>query len=578
MQLNFVDFSVIILYLACMIGIGIAMRIRAARGVSSYFLGQRELPWWMLAASGSSSYFDITGTMWIVSLIYIMGMRAMWVQWMWGFLITVFFAVYMGKWINRSAVITGAEWMKTRFGEESAGETARLAYALLAVVTTVAFLAYDAVGIGKFAQVYLPFSRDACAAIILGATGIYIIIGGFYSVILTDFVQTIILSCGALIIAYLGFAHAGGEFFSKVSGEWFTLTPQWTIPSLKEIAEGQYYLFGALLIVWVVKGLLLSAGGPQQLYDFQRFLSAKNSRDASKLGALWGILHTIRWPMAMGITVLALVGFAGATDPETVLPLVISKYLPIGIRGIVFAALLAAFMSTFSSTVNAGASYLVRDLYQRWINPAAKEKTLVYAGYLSSTLLIILGIVIGTQAKSIAQVFNWIMVSLGAGVVLPNFLRWYWWRLNGWGFTAGVISGIISSLVQVICFSSAPIYVYFPVLIGIGLIVSVMVSLLTKPTEERRLIEFYKIVQPCGFWKPITDKIRQIGPEFRKETPFAKDLVNIILGLPWMLCLYLWPMYLIIHQYRQMWACLGVNVILGIGLYFTWYKNLPIKK
>lgn len=578
MQFNIVDLATIILYLAGMIGIGIAVRRRASRGVSSYFLGQRELRWWMLAMSGSSSYFDITGTMWIVSLIYIMGMRAMWVQWMWGFLITVFFAAYMGKWINRSRVITGAEWMKTRFGEDRSGETARLAYALLAVVTTVAFLAYAAVGIGKFAQGYLPFSRDMCAAIILGVTGIYIIMGGFYSVIFTEFIQTIILSCGALIIAYLGFVHAGGEFFSKVSAEWFTLRPEWTIPSLKEVVQGQYYLFGALLIVWVVKGLLLSAGGPQQLYDFQRFLSAKNSRDASKLGALWGIIHTIRWPMAMGIAVLAIVGFAGATDPEAVLPLVINKYLPLGIRGIVIAALLAAFMSTFNSTVNAGASYIVRDLYQKWINPQASQKTLVYAGYISSATLIILGIVIGTQAKSIAQVFNWIMVSLGAGVVLPNFLRWYWWRLNGWGFTAGVISGIISSLLQVICFPTTPIYVYFPIIIGIGLTVSVAVSLLTKPTEEKRLIEFYKIVQPCGFWKPITDKIKQISPEFQKGTPFGKDLLNIILGMPWMLCLYLWPMYLIVHQYRQMWICLGIDVILGVGLYFTWYKNLPVKE
>ncbi|MEW5901535.1 MAG: hypothetical protein AB1715_08760, partial [Acidobacteriota bacterium] len=353
--LGSLDLLIIVLYLAAMMAIGLLSQRIAARGADSYFLGERRMRWWMLAASGSSSYWDITGTMWIVSLLCVLGMKAMWHQWIWGFPLPVFFAAFMGRWINRSRVMTAAEWMKTRFGEDAAGQSARSAYAALAVVTVVSFLAYDAVGMGKFGEQYLPFSRNVCAALILGVTGAYIIFGGFRSLILTELVQTVIMSVGAVIIAYLGFRHADLSALSaKLSGSWFSLSVPWKDPAF---AETEFFLFGALTIAWVSKGLLLCFGGPEQLYDFQRFLSARNEKEASKLGLLWGVLHTLRWPMAMGLAVLFLSGFMGVSDTEQVMPAVIKSALPVGIRGLVLAALLAAFMSTFNSTVNAGASY-----------------------------------------------------------------------------------------------------------------------------------------------------------------------------------------------------------------------------
>ena len=568
--LGAIDILIIGVYILTLIWIGLWAKKRAARGLDAYFLGERKLPWWMLAMSGSSSYWDITGTMWIVSLICIMGMKAMWHQWIWGFPLPVFFAFFMGKWINKSKVLTAAEWMKTRFGEDRAGSSARSAYAVLAVVTVIGFLAYDAVGMGKFGTQFLPFSKNVCSILILGTTGVYIIFGGFHSLILTEVVQTIIMSVGAVIICIIGFTHVDlAALAQKASGSFYSLSIHWKEPAF---AETEFFLFGALAIAWVSKGLLLCFGGPEQLYDFQRFLSAKNEKDASKLGLLWGILHTLRWPMAMGIALLFLSGFMGVKDYEQVLPAVINEFLPIGVRGVVLAALLAAFMSTFNSTVNAGASYLVVDIYKKYLNPNASQRQLVRAGYLSSFLLIATGIAIGATAQSIHKVFQWIMAALGAGVLLPNFLRWYWWRLNGWGFTAGVLVGIGASLVQAIFFSSAPLYIYFPVIAGIGLVTTIVVSYATPPTDENVLLNFYKTIQPAGLWSPINRRAKKLFPEFKKES-FRISLLNVAIGIPWLFSLWVSPMYLVARAYGRAAVFAAIAAILSIVLYFTWYRR-----
>jgi Na+/proline symporter len=574
--LGTLDLTIVAVYLGAMIAIGFFSQRLAARGVDSYFLGERRMPWWMLAASGSSSYWDITGTMWIVSLLCILGMKAMWLQWIWGFPLPVFFAAFMGRWINRSKVLTAAEWMKTRFGEDAAGQSARSAYAALAVVTVVSFLAYDAVGMGKFGEQYLPFSRNVCAVLILGLTGLYIVFGGFRSLIMTELVQTVIMSIGAVVIAYLGFRHVNlGALSQKLAGSWFSLSISWKDPAF---VETEFFLFGALTMAWVGKGLLLCFGGPEQLYDFQRFLSARDERDASKLGLLWGALHTLRWPMAMGIAVLFLSGVTGVGDTEQVMPAVIKNFLPVGVRGLVLAALLAAFMSTFNSTVNAGASYLVVDIYKKYVNKGASQKQLVRASYISSLLLILSGILIGMTATSIHRIFQWIMAALGAGVLLPNFLRWYWWRLNGWGFTAGVAAGMLASLVQAALFASAPLYVYFPVIAGIGLAASIAVSYLTPPTDEEVLVDFYLTVQPAGLWRPVLKKVRQLRPGFRKETRFRHDLLNVAVGIPWLFSLWVSTMYLVGRKYQTAGLFFAAAVLLSVVLYFTWYKPLSKAK
>ena len=579
-----------VLYLAGIMSIGFAMKRKAAKGMSSYFLGGRRLPWWALAMSGSSSYFDMTGTMWIVSTFIALGLKGMWVHWLWGFPITAFYLAYMGKWIRRSDAMTGAEWMKTRFGPGKAGDIARLSYTLFAILTISALLGYSAIGMGKFGSIFLPFSPLVCAVMILGITGIYVIIGGFHGIVRVEIVQTIVLSAGAIVFAIIGYLHFdAAAFAAKVPNGWFDILPSMRPASLQGLVSGgtDYSLFGALVAVWVAKGLLLCLSGPEQLYDFQRFLAAKDERDASKLGALWGAIHTVRWCFAMAIAVMAIMGIGDAmldaklkADPETALPLIIGSMLPIGLVGFMLAALLSGFLATFSSTVNGGAAYLVKDVYQRYINPNADNKKLVRISYLSSTLLIVVGLIISVFGTSINTAFLWIFGTLAAGILPPNVLRWYWWRLNGQGYAAGVFGGMALSLGQVFLDTAyldnpLPLYIGFPIIALASTIITIAVSLMTQPTDLETLKNFYRKVQPAGWWLPAKEAVLAAEPGFKKQSPFLLDLFNTAVSMIGIIALYVSMLYLILHRLTTAFALLGTTVATVVVLYFTWYKNLP---
>lgn len=573
------DYSVIVLYFASVIGLGFWYQKRASRNLESYFLGGKRMHWLALAMSGSVSNFDITGTMWIVSMLFLMGMKSMWIHWMWGWMMGAFFLAYMGKWVRRSNVMTGAEWMVTRFGEGQGGNVARTAYALLAVITQASFIGYAFQGIGKFASIYVSLEPTACAIIIIGITTLYVLLGGLYSVVVTDVIQTIILTLASIIIAFVAYNHLTPDILNNsLSNGWASLAPKWRLMEFAGTANSVYEFFGALMIVWVLKGILLNAGGPAQMYDFQRFLAARNPRDAAKVGAAWSAFLIVRWGMAVGIVLLALAGIANVNDPEQVMPLVLQQFLPAGVRGFVIAGLLAAFMSTFSSTVNSGASYIVRDLWQPFFRPKASQITLIRASYAATIGIVLGGILIGYQAESIAQIWSWMMMALGAGVVIPNALRWYWWRMNGWGYAAGTIAGILGSIIALFM-PELPMFVVFPPIVIASLLASVLISLITPPVGEPVLISFYRKVRPFGFWRPIRTYSQLSSEELcnPSESPW-RALLNTGLGIAAITGFYFFPMYLVGHWHTSALISIGAALLAAGILAFTWYRYLPSKK
>jgi Na+/proline symporter len=443
---------------------------------------------------------------------------------------------------------------------------------------------------GKFGAVFLPFKPFTCAVLILAFTGLYVVAGGFHGIVRVEILQTIVLSAGAITFAVIGYNHFDPATFAQhVAPGWFSIAPAIRPSELQGVVSGDtnFSLFGALLAVWLAKGLLLCLSGPEQLYDFQRFLAARDARDACKLGALWGFIHTVRWPFAMAIAVMAIGGIGDPTldaalksDPESALPLIISARLPQGVVGFMLAALLSGFLATFSSTVNGGAAYLVKDIYQRYLNPKASPSNLIYASYVSSASLIVIGLVIASLGTSINTAFMWIFGTLAAGILPPNVLRWYWWRLNGWGYAAGVFGGMALSLGQVIgdnyiWQSSTPLYVGFPTIALASTLITIIVTLLTRPTEKPTLLAFYRNVQPAGLWKPIRQALLALEPSFRRETAFGREAANTLLAVLAICGLYVGTLFLILHQMWPTLLCFSVALVLTLTLYFTWYKHLP---
>lgn len=640
------DYAVIALYFAVMLGVGVVFQRLASRNLDAYFLGGKSMNWLAMSMSGAVSNFDISGTMWIVTLLYLFGMKSMWNHWMWGFLMGAFFMSFMGKWVRRSGVMTGAEWMVTRFGDGPGGRAARMAYALMAVVTLTAFTAYAFRGIGTFASetlaadivragVDLHTAGTALALAVFAVTTVYTLLGGLYSVVVTNVIQTAILSVAAVVIAAVAYVKVTPELLAATLPDgWASLAPVWQVeitPQMQASGYGGYHLFGALVMFWVVKGLLLNLGGPGQMYDFQVFLAARSPRDAAKIGAAWSGFLVVRWAMCMGIALLAVAGLVEMQEPahtpqaveatadaadgrlslressatpaerkatpaerkaalapgefnaERVMPAVLRDHLGPGVRGLVLAGLLAAFMSTFAATVNSAASYVVRDLYQPLARLPGDSRALVRAGYAATLGVVMVGTLVGLAVKSVGEIFTWIMMVLGAAFVIPNVLRWYWWRLNGWGYAVGTLAGLglafvllLPRLVPAWTHLVPPDHLSFLAVCAVSLPGCLAATWLTRPTDGAVLGAFYATVRPFGFWGPVARRTPQASGRARDaaEGP-ALAALNVVLACVAILGAYLAPMYLVGHFHAQAGAWFAAAAAACAALYFTWYKTLP---
>jgi Na+/proline symporter len=261
-------------------------------------------------------------------------------------------------------------------------------------------------------------------------------------------------------------------------------------------------------------------------------------------------------------------------DFEQIMPYVLNNFIPAGLLGLMLAGLLAAFMSTFDCTVNAGASYLVKDIYQRYIRPDASDRRLVAYSYMSSILIVIVGIGFGFTTKSINQVLQWIVAGLYGGYIAPNVLKWYWWRFNGHGYFAGMISGIAAAMILPKLLPNMSPLNSFPILLLLSGSASIIVCLLTKPEPMRILKQFYMQTRPWGFWKPVTASLQAEGQPFEVNRMFKRDAVNVLAGIVWQLSLCVLPIYLVIRHWRGFGWSAAVLIATSVFLKINWYDKL----
>ncbi len=604
LELHVIDILIIVGYIAVVIGIGWMLSKRASKDLSAYFLAGKNLPWYVIGTSHGASGFDITGTMWFVAMLFTYGVRAAFIPWIWPLFDRVFRQVYLGPWIRRSNVLTGAEWMRTRFGTGLGGNLSHISVVVYALVATVGFLGYAFIGIGKFAEVFFPWdlawwrlsSADMYAVIILGVTTAYLLLGGWYSVVLTDLIQFALLTVASVCIAVIAIEKVSPEALAKFVPEGWTqlrlgwkLNLDWSglIGQLNtKISQDGYSLFGVVIMMMLFKGLLVSMAGPTPGYGMQHVLSTRNPREAALENWWMSIVQLIpRFLMITGIAALGLVYFSPEVnqmlaagekfDFEKILPYVIKDFVPVGLVGVLLAGLLAAFMSTFDSTVNAGAAYIVNDIYKRYIDPDAPAKRYVYFSYFSSILLVVVAIIVGVfKIESIHEITTWIAFGLYGGYVAPNILKWHWWRFNGYGYFAGMIAGIAASLIPLVVAPDMNKMYILPFSLVVSTIASVVVCLRTPPERDGVLESFYRSVRPWGFWKPVHEKLVQKHPKILKNTDFGRDAFNIGVGIIWQLTLMVIPICLVIRQKTTLLLAVAVMVVTSIIMKFTWYDKL----
>ncbi len=622
MNLHFIDLGIVLLYLVTTVFIGNWVSRRASRNIQSYFLGGNTLPWYFLGISNASGMFDIAGTMLLVYWLSVYGLKSIWIPWLWPVFNQIFLMVYLSAWLRRSNVMTGAEWIRTRFGDGRASSLSHIIVVVFALVSVIGFLSYGFKGIGKFVAAFLPplvtnpeylaahpqINVNLYALILMGITTFYVVKGGMFSVVITEVIQYGILTVASIAVGIIAIRLVSPDalsavipggwkslWFGKTTGlDWTAISPAASLQlhSFNDwIRSDGYELFGLFFVMMLFKGILVSAAGPAPNYDMQRILATRDPKEASKMSSLVSVvLNPTRYFMVAGLTILALVNFdrlytGSLTEPdfESILPEVLATYVPAGLLGFLLAGLIAAFMSNFAATVNAAPAYLVNDIYKRYINPHAGEKTYVRMSYAASLLIVVTGIVVGFLVTSINNVVLWITAALWGGYTAPNFLKWYWWRFNGYGYFWGMLSGIAAALIlpalnlkllQDWPLTSNFSMNAFPVIFLISLAGSILGSLLTRREDDETLKKFYRQVRPWGFWKPVERMVMAEDPAFRANRDFLSDMFNIAVGIVWQISLMAFPVFLVLREWKAFLLTMAVTAATTIILKFTWWNRL----
>jgi Na+/proline symporter len=416
-------------------------------------------------------------------------------------------------------------------------------------------------------------------------------------VVLTEVLQFIVMTISCIIIGIIAIRLVTPEQLDAVVPDgWKSLSFGWTLDinwstlpgdvnrMLNEkIHSDGYELFSIFLMIVIFRGILVSIGGPVPGYDMQRVLATRTPKEAALMS--WfvsAVLFIPRYLMIAGLAIIALVYFnpdalisEGSIDFEKVLPFALSNFIPVGVLGIILAGLIAAFMSTFAANVNAGPAYIVNDIYKRFIRPDASQKTLVRLSYLSSVVMVIIGISVGFFVSSINSLLQWITAALFGGYAAANFLKWIWWRFNGHGYFWGMVAGLAASLALPKLFPDLSVILAFPLFIlPLSAAGSLLGCLLTPPDDMKVLKSFYTSVRPWGFWEPVYREVIKENPEFKKNRAFKRDMFNSLIGIIWQMMLIISPIYLIIREYKQMIYCLIILALTSVILKFNWYNKL----
>ncbi len=418
----------------------------------------------------------------------------------------------------------------------------------------------------------------------------YTVASGLYGVVWTDVFQGVLIFGTLLFICitaltkfnlpetfFISVPMKDGTFHAlqMAKSTWTSAIPRMKLAFPSDSLYSVYNLFGIAIFFYLVKVTIEGCGGTSQ-YMIQRYYAAKSDREAGLLSLFWTFLLSFRWPFIAAIAIMGIVlGSQNGviSDPEKVLPVVVNELVPTGLKGLLVAGLMAAAMSTFDSTVNAGAAYWVKDIYQAYIKPDATEKTLMRHSRWASVIIVVLGLLFSLTIRNINEIWGWITMSIGAGMIVPTLLRWYWWRMNGYGYAIGMAAGMIAAVVQRLAFPIVPEYVSFGFASGFSLIGTIAGTYLTQPTDKKVLDNFYKTTRPFGFWNPVRSQMSpKVIEKIYKEN--RRDIISTFFAVPWQVVLFLTMMMIIMKAWHTLFILLGLLILLSTGLYFTWFRHL----
>ena len=530
------DWAIVLAYLTLALAAGVLMARRAGSSMESYFVAGRGLPWWWLGTSMVATTFAADTPLVVTGLVASYGVAGNWFWWSWAISHVSMAVVFAALW-RRARVLTDAELVELRYGGTPATVLRGFKAVFFAIVINGIILGWVVRAMVKIAapfaqwEAWLGAERLAAfeavwpAALTIGGPGdtvtvlvlfgliaVYSSLGGIRGVILTDLFQFVLAIVASIMFAWLAVAHVGGldGLMAGLARHYDADQVLAFVPSAQAAWLPLQIFLIYIAVQWWAQYFSDGSG-----YLAQRLFTARDDAHAEG-GALWFAVanYSLRtWPWVL-IALVALVvyplgmeggGAAGqmvASDREMAYPVLMSELLPTGLLGLMFASLLAAFMSTVDTHINWGSSYLVNDLYRRFLRPDASERELVAAGRIAVFLLAFLAVLVAARISSIEGAWRF-FIALGAGLGLPSMLRWLWWRVNAWTEIVGMSVATAAALILYPLFPDARDEYLLLVIIAVSMSAAFAVTFLTPPVPQHHLAEFVRRVRPPGWWGTV---------------------------------------------------------------------------
>lgn len=508
-----IDWLIVVAYLVFTMAIGVYLSRKASGSLVDFFVSGRSLPWWLAGTSMAATTFSIDTPLYVAGVVGSRGIAGNWEWWSFGIAHVVMIYVFARMW-RRSEVVTDAELTEIRYGGNTAAvlrgvkaflfavpiNCIGIGYAMLAMVKVVdALELWQSVGVEPNDSLKL-WSVIVVSILVLFYAGF----SGLWGVVATDFFQFFLALFGAIVVAVAAVASVGGmenlvnQAQANTEFDILSFLPitfdggiGWSAVAGIPASAFMAYVF---LQWWAFRR---SDGGGEFI---QRLVAAKDENEAEKAAWFFNILHYVirTWPWII-VALAAVAIYPDLADRELGYPKLMLDFLPPVLLGLVVASLIAAFMSTVSTLINWGASYLTNDLYGRFINPDATQAELVNVGRITSVMVTGLGAMAAFFASDVATVFR-LVIAIGTGPGLVLILRWFWWRINAAAelssMVTGFVIGLLTSVLEVVKISDFGLRLL--VTAGITTVVWVTVMLLTPPESDETLDNFYRRVRPGG--------------------------------------------------------------------------------
>ena len=536
MILSSLDWTIVGAYFLLSLAVGIWASKQAGKDTQSFFLAGRNMPWWLLGVSMVATTFSTDTPNLVTDLVRQNGVSGNWTWW--AFLVTGMLTVFVyAKLWHRSGVLTDIEFYELRYSGKAAAFLRGFRALYLGLVFNVLVMGAVSLAAIKFGEIVLGLPGWVTLTIACSITLAYSTLGGLKAVIITDFVQFTLAMIGSVwgMMYILGLPQIGG--LSNLLTHSNVVDKLALFPDMSDPNVWVPVLLVPLAVQWWASyypGSEPGGGG----YIAQRMFSAKDESNAVSATFLFNAAHyALRpWPWIL-IALASLVVFPELKDLQSAFPNLpadklghdvaypaMLTLLPSGLLGLVAASLIAAFMSTMSTQVNLGASYLVNDFYQRFIRPDASEKQLVAIGRMFTVISIILGGGLGLMLTSAGQAFN-LLLMIGAGTGLIYILRWFWWRINAYTEIVAMLSSLI--IAGYMNFGNVDLDSWQKIVIGAILttIIWITATFITPADDEETLLKFVKKVNPGG---PGWKKYQVEGAS--EPWPVPQGILNMLLG------------------------------------------------